>query len=241
MPSRGTLLQGSTGHRPRPHWRIATAIVGGTAVGVAAIYLFTGNDRAALYAGSVAGVISLSLVVVTGYTARSPWPNSRSPASPAYILSTFAASSGIPFPIAPIMSALRRRGRRRGDRHPGPARARPHARRRALTLAAALKPSRREQLHRRWVMRAGGPGAPLFGLNSGRSGSHIPRPAFGLLCLVVLVLVALGVARLRTVPRHSHAGRAGGRAFGRGSGVDGVRVKLIGFAIGAFIAGLGGS
>ena len=105
MPSRGTLTQVTLGRAPRPHWRIATAIVG-TAIGIAAIYLFTGNDRAALYASFITGVISLSLVVVTGYTGQISLAQLTLAGVSAYILSTFATSWGIPFPIAPILSAL---------------------------------------------------------------------------------------------------------------------------------------
>ena len=69
MPSRGTLGQVTFGRAPRPRWRIPTAVIG-TALGIGAIYFFTGNDRAALYASMITGVITLSLVVVTGYTGQ---------------------------------------------------------------------------------------------------------------------------------------------------------------------------
>ena len=54
MPSRGTLVQVTLGRAPRPHWRLPTAVVG-TAVGIGAIYFFTGNDRAALYSSMITG------------------------------------------------------------------------------------------------------------------------------------------------------------------------------------------
>ena len=74
------------------------------------------------------------------------------------------------------------------------------------------------------------------------SGKDFPRPAFGILCLVVLVLVALGVSWLRT----SRLGTAmlavrSDERSAAAAGINVVRVKLIGFGIGAFIAGLGGS
>ena len=93
MPSRGTLLQVTLGRAPRPHWRLATTVVG-TAVGLGAIYFFTGNDRAALYSSFILGVISLSLVVVTGYTERIPLAQLTFAGVSAYILSTFANSCG---------------------------------------------------------------------------------------------------------------------------------------------------
>jgi ABC-type branched-subunit amino acid transport system ATPase component/branched-subunit amino acid ABC-type transport system permease component len=243
MPSRGTLLQVTLGRAPRPHWRIATAIVG-TAVGVAAIYLFTGNDRAALYASFITGVISLSLVVVTGYTGQISLAQLTLAGVSAYILSTFATTWGIPFPIAPILSALvaaaagvvigipalRVRGLMLGVV--------------TLTFAAGVEAI--------WFNNnsvdggASGLNIPtprLFGMNLGiGSGKDFPRPAFGILCLVVLVLVALGVSWLRT----SRLGTAmlavrSDERSAAAAGINVVRVKLIGFAIGAFIAGLGGS
>src|ERR1700722_6201020 len=243
MPSRGTLMQVTLGRAPRPHWRIATAIVG-TAVGIGAIYLLTGNDRAALYASFITGVISLSLVVVMGYTGQISLAQLTLAGVSAYILSTFASSWGIPFPIAPILSALvaaaagvgiglpalRLRGRMRGVV--------------TLTFAAGVEAI--------WFNNnsvdggASGLNIPtprLFGMNLGiGSGEDFPRPAFGFLCLVVLVLVALGVSWLRT----SRLGTAmlavrSDERSAAAAGINVVRVKLIGFAIGAFIAGLGGS
>ena len=74
------------------------------------------------------------------------------------------------------------------------------------------------------------------------SGKDFPRPAFGILCLVVLVLVALGVSWLRT----SRLGTAmlavrSDERSAAAAGINVVMVKLVGFAIAAFIAGLGGS
>ncbi len=243
MPSRGTLLQVNLGRAPRPHWRLPTAVVG-TAVGIAAIYLFTGNDRAALYSSMITAVITLSLVVVTGYTGQISLAQLTFAGVSAYILSTFATSWGIPFPIAPLLSALvaaaagvvigipalRVRGLMLGVV--------------TLTFAAGVEAI--------WFNNnsidggASGLAIPtprLFGMDLGiGSGKDFPRPAFGILCLVVLVLVALGVSFLRTSRLGSAmlAVRADERSAAA-SGINVVRVKLIGFAIAAFIAGLGGS
>ena len=243
MPSRGTLLQVTLGRAPRPHWRLPTAVVA-TAVGIGAIYLFTGNDRAALYTSMITGVITLSLVVVTGYTGQISLAQLTFAGVSAYILSTFANSWGIPFPIAPILAslvaaaagvvigipALRVRGLMLGVV--------------TLTFAAGVEAI--------WFNNnsidggAGGLNIPtprLFGMDLGiGSGKDFPRPAFGILCLVVLVLVALGVSWLRTSRLGSAmlAVRADERSAAA-AGINVVRVKLIAFAIAAFIAGLGGS
>jgi ABC-type branched-subunit amino acid transport system ATPase component/branched-subunit amino acid ABC-type transport system permease component len=243
MPSRGSLMQVTLGRAPRPHWRLATAVVG-TAVGIGAIYFFTGNDRAALYTSFITAVISLSLVVVTGYTGQISLAQLTLAGVSAYILSTFATSWGIPFPIAPILSALvaaaagvvigipalRVRGLMLGVV--------------TLTFAAGVEAI--------WFNNnsidggASGLNSPtprLFGMDlSIGSGKDFPRPAFGILCLVVLVLVALGVSWLRT----SRLGTAmlavrSDERSAAAAGINVVRVKLVGFAIAAFIAGLGGS
>jgi ABC-type branched-subunit amino acid transport system ATPase component/branched-subunit amino acid ABC-type transport system permease component len=243
MPSRGTLMQVTLGRAPRSHWRIPTAVVG-TAVGVVAIYLFSGNDRAGLYFSMITAVIALSLVVVTGYTGQISLAQLTLAGVAAYILSTFAHSWGIPFPIAPILAALvatvvgvviglpalRVRGLMLGVV--------------TLTFAAGVEAI--------WFNNnsldggAGGltiPDPRLFGMDlSIGSGKDFPRPAFGIMCLVVLVLVAFGVSWLRTSRLGSAmlAVRADERSAAA-AGINVVRIKLIGFAIGAFIAGLGGS
>jgi ABC-type branched-subunit amino acid transport system ATPase component/ABC-type branched-subunit amino acid transport system permease subunit len=243
MPSRGTLLQVTLGRAPRPHWRLATTVVG-AAAGLAAIYLFTGNDRAALYSSFILGVISLSLVVVTGYTGQISLAQLTFAGVSAYILSTFANSWGIPFPIAPILAALvaatagvvigipalRVRGLMLGVV--------------TLTFAAGVEAI--------WFNNnsidggASGLAIPtprLFGMDLGiGSGKDFPRPAFGILCLVVLVLVAFGVSWLRTSRLGSAmlAVRSDERSAAA-AGINVVKIKLIAFAISAFIAGLGGS
>jgi ABC-type branched-subunit amino acid transport system ATPase component/ABC-type branched-subunit amino acid transport system permease subunit len=243
MPSRGTLLQATLGRAPRPHWRLPTVVVG-TAAGLGAIYFFTGNDRAALYTSMITAVISLSLVVVTGYTGQISLAQLTFAGVSAYILSTFATSWGIPFPIAPILAALvaaaagvvigipalRVRGLMLGVV--------------TLTFAAGVEAI--------WFNNnsidggSGGLNIPtprLFGIDLGiGAGKDFPRPAFGILCLIVLVLVSLGVSWLRTSRLGSAmlAVRADERSAAA-AGINVVRVKLIGFAIAAFIAGLGGS
>jgi len=243
MPSRGTLVQVTLGRAPRPHWRLPTAVIG-MAVGVGAIYFFTGNDRAALYTSMITGVVTLSLVVVTGYTGQISLAQLTFAGVSAYILSTFASSWAIPFPIAPILAALvaaaagvvigipalRVRGLMLGVV--------------TLTFAAGVEAI--------WFNNnsidggASGLAIPtprLFGMDLGiGSGKDFPRPAFGILCLVVLVLVALGVSWLRTSRLGSAmlAVRADERSAAA-AGINVVKVKLIAFAIAAFIAGLGGS
>ena len=129
MPSRGTLMQVTLGRAPRPHWRLATAIVG-TALGIGAIYFFTGNDRAALYASFITGR-DLALARRRDRLHGPDLPGAAHPRRrvrlhPQHVRHLLGHS--VPDCADPFRP--RRRGGRRRDRHPGPARARAHARRR---------------------------------------------------------------------------------------------------------------
>ena len=243
MPSRGTLTQVTLGRAPRPHWRPATAVIG-SAAGLGSIYIFTGNDRAALYTTMITSVIALSVVVVTGYTGQISLAQLTLAGVSAYILSTFASSWGIPFPIAPILSALVAAGA-------GLLIGIPALRVRGLMLGVVTL-TFAAGVEAIWFNNnsidggASGLAIPtprLFGMDLGiGSGKDFPRPAFGILCLIVLVAVAFGVSWLRTSRLGSAmlAVRADERSAAA-AGINVVRVKLIGFAIAAFIAGLGGS
>jgi ABC-type branched-subunit amino acid transport system ATPase component/ABC-type branched-subunit amino acid transport system permease subunit len=243
LPSRGTLATLTLGRAYRPR-SLALPLGIGVPAAVVALYLFHGGLRDALITSFIMAVIALSLVVVTGYVGQISLAQLTLAGVAAFALSTIANSWGVPFPIAPVLAALfatvvgvvvglpalRIRGLLVGVV--------------TLTLAAALEGV--------WFQNnsidggASGLAVPvprLFGLNLGiGSGSDFPRPAFGLLCLVVLVLVAVAVAKLRTSRLGSAmlAVRADERSAAA-SGVNVARVKLTGFAIGAFIAGLGGT
>jgi ABC-type branched-subunit amino acid transport system ATPase component/ABC-type branched-subunit amino acid transport system permease subunit len=243
LPTRGTLATQTLGRAYRPHSLVLPLAIGVPAA-VVALYLTNGGLRDALITTFITAVISLSLVVVTGYVGQISLAQLALAGAAAFALSTLANSWGIPFPIAPILAALfatvvgvvvglpalRIRGLLVGVV--------------TLTLAAGIEGV--------WFTNnsidggAGGLSVPvptLFGLNLGiGSGDDFPRPAFGLVCLVVLVLVAVAVAKLRASRLGSAmlAVRADERSAAA-SGVNVARVKLTGFAIGAFIAGLGGS
>jgi ABC-type branched-subunit amino acid transport system ATPase component/ABC-type branched-subunit amino acid transport system permease subunit len=243
LPSRGTLAKLTLGRAYRPR-SLALPLGIGVPAAVAALYLLHGGLRDALITSFIIAVIALSLVVVTGYVGQISLAQLALAGTAAFALSTIANSWGIPFPIAPILAALfatvvgvvvglpalRIRGLLVGVV--------------TLMLAAALEGVWFENNS----IDGGASGLPvpvprLFGLNLGiGSGSDFPRPAFGLLCLVVLVLVAVAVAKLRASRLGSAmlAVRADERSAAA-SGVNVARVKLTGFAIGAFIAGLGGT
>ena len=243
LPTRGTLLAQTLGRAPRPRsWTIP--LVGGTALGLVAVLATDGSYRSAVITSLIFGVISLSLVVVTGYCGQISLAQLTIAGVAGFLLSTLTDSWGVPFPIAPLLAAL-------GASVIGVLVGLPALRIRGLlvgvvTLIFAVTV---EALwFRNNSFNGGTDGAQvsnpeLFGLDLGvGAGEAFPRPAFGILCLLVLVGTAVGVARLRTSRLGSAmlAVRANERSAAS-SGISVVRIKLIGFAIGAFIAGLGGT
>src|SRR5690606_21985882 len=66
LPARGALVLQSLGRAPRPR-HLAVPTVVGLVVGVIGIFATDGSYRSALINTLILGVISLSLVVVTGY------------------------------------------------------------------------------------------------------------------------------------------------------------------------------
>ena len=217
--------------------------IAGTGAGVAGLLVLHGSIRGALIYSLIVGVIALSLVVVTGYAGQISLAQLTLAGVAGFSLSGMTTSWGIPFPIAPVLAALvatavgvvvglpalRIRGLLVGVV--------------TLTLAVALE----AVWFRNPDFNGGSAGAKvvaprLFGVDLGiGSGADYPRPIFGFVCLVVLVAVAVGVAELRRSSLGSAmlAVRANERSAAA-AGISVVRVKLLAFAIGAFIAGLGG-
>jgi ABC-type branched-subunit amino acid transport system ATPase component/ABC-type branched-subunit amino acid transport system permease subunit len=243
LPSRGTLARLTLGRAPRPGSLLWPTVIG-VVVAVAALYALQGNLRDALINSFMMAIIALSLVVVTGYVGQISLAQLTLAGVAAFSLSTIAHSWGVPFPIAPILAAA-------FATVVGVVVGLPALRIRGL-LVAVVTLTLAAGVEAVWFENnsidggAGGlpvPTPSIFGLNLGiGSGDDFPRPAFGLLCLVVLVIVALVVARLRTSRLGSAmlAVRADERSAAA-AGINVARVKLIGFAIGAFIAGLGGA
>ena len=241
MPVRSGLVRQPLGRAPRPR-SLLIPTVAGTAVGVVALLVTSGEWRAAVISSIIAAVIALSLVVVTGFAGQVSLAQLAFAGAAAFSLSTITTSWNVPFPIAPILAALvatvigvlvglpalRLRGVALG----------------VVTLALAYAI---EALRFRNTDIVGTSGATiedptLFGMDLGVGvGKAFPRLGFGLMCLAVLVLVAIGVALLRRSALGSAmlAVRANERSAA-GVGVNVMRVKVVSFAISSFIAGLGG-
>ncbi|MCU1344074.1 MAG: livG, partial [Acidimicrobiia bacterium] len=242
LPTRGTLIQQTLGRAPRPR-SFALPAAGGVAIALVLLFTLQGSYRSGLIVSFITAIVALSLVVVTGYVGQISLAQLTLAGVAGFTLSTFADSWGIPFPIAPILASL-------VATVVGVVVGLPALRIRGLlvavvtlTLAVALE----AVWFRNNAFNGGSGGKPipnprLFGINLGiGSGDDFPRPAFGILCLAVLVAVAIAVAKLRTSRLGSAmlAVRANERSAAA-AGISVVRVKLAGFAIGAFIAGLGG-
>jgi ABC-type branched-subunit amino acid transport system ATPase component/ABC-type branched-subunit amino acid transport system permease subunit len=242
LPTRGTLLEQSLGRAPRPHslWKPLIVLV---PIAVVAVYLFNDTYRIALMVTFIFGIISLSLVVITGYLGQVSLAQMTFAGAAGFLLSTFGHSWGIPFPIAPILAAL-------GATVLGVIIGLPALRIRGILVAVvtlAFAVAVEAVWFRNNDLNGGSAGSPipnpeLFGVDLGIGvGKAFPRPEFGLLCLFTLVVTAVGVAWLRTSRLGSAmlAVRANERSAAA-AGISVVRVKLIGFAIGSFIAGIGG-
>lgn len=241
LPGRGSVITATLGRAPRPQSLLLPTLVP-VACALVALFLLSGDWRSGLISTFIFGIIALSCVVVTGYAGQVSLAQLPLAGVAAFFLSTVTLDWGIPFPIAPVVAAL-------GAMVVGVVIGLPALRIRGLTVAVVTF-ALAGVLEAMWFRnvdlvgegkKVESPG--LFGLDlSVGGGADFPRIPFGILCLVVLVLVALSVARLRTSRLGSQmlAVRANERAAAA-AGVDVVRTKIIAFAIGSFVAGLGGS
>jgi ABC-type branched-subunit amino acid transport system ATPase component/ABC-type branched-subunit amino acid transport system permease subunit len=242
LPTRGQLIQPTLGKAPRPRHILRPVLIGVPAAILLLVFLQQ-SFRDAFILSLILSVLGLSLVVVTGYVGQISLAQLALAGVAGFLLSTFAHSWGIPFPFAPLLAAL-------AATVVGVVFGLPALRIRGLfvaivTLALAVAVEAVWFQNNSLDGSSGGepiPAPRLFGLNLGiGSGLGFPRIPFGLLCLFVLVIVAIGVARLRVSRLGSAmlAVRANERSAAA-AGINVVRVKLIGFAIGAFIAGISG-
>ena len=242
LPSRGTLATADLARAPRPE-RLATSTLIGATLGVVAILATTGAVRAALVTSFIFAIISLSVVVVTGFAGQVSFAQLTLAGVAGFTLSPLTNDWGVPFPIAPILAAavamvigvvvglpaLRVRGL-------------PVA---IVTLSLAVTLQTLWFQNSSWVGFTGMKVAPpsLFGLDLGPgTGAAYPTAAFCVMVLTVLVAVSLAVATLRrsSVGSSMLAVRANERAAAA-AGINVVATKIAAFAIGAFLAGIGGS
>ncbi|MGW9263131.1 ABC transporter permease subunit [Gordonia terrae] len=243
LPGRGAVTRNDLGRSPRPDHLLIPGIVG-IVVAVLALVTTSGSLRLAVIATMIYAIIALSQVVVTGYAGQVSLAQLTLAGVGAYALSRLTDDLNIPFPLAPLLAAC-------AAMVIGVIVGLPALRVRGLPLMVAtlaLAVFCEAFWFRNPSLNGGLQGAPvdapsLFGIDLGiGAGEGYPRIAFGVLCLVVLILVAYAVAVLRR--SGLGASMLAVRANERSAAAAGINVgatKLIAFAIASFLAGLGGS
>ncbi|WP_024795306.1 branched-chain amino acid ABC transporter permease/ATP-binding protein [Tomitella biformata] len=242
LPGRGAIILQTLGRAPRPQRVLPATVV---AVAVALIGLFVLHDRYlnGLIVSMILAIIALSTVVVTGYAGQVSLAQLTIAGVAGFSLGPITTTLHIPFPFAPLLAAV-------AATVLGVAIGLPALRIRGLTVAVVTF-ALAFALEAFWFRNvdfigSGGVSVAnptLFGWDLGIGTGHsYPRIQFGILCLLVLTAVAIGVAMLRRSQIGSQmlAVRANERSAAA-AGVSVVRVKILAFAIAAFIAGLGGS
>ncbi|MCM3922461.1 branched-chain amino acid ABC transporter permease/ATP-binding protein [Frankia sp. AiPs1] len=243
LPTRGMLIRANLGQAPRPRHRLLNIVIPAV-VAVVLLVVTSGSMRAAVVTSMLLGIVTLSLVVVTGYAGQVSLAQLTLAGVGGFLVSRMTTDWNIPFPIAPLLAAL-------GAMVIGVVVGLPALRIRGLPVAVvtlALGMAVESIWFRNPDVNGGTGGAKvadpkLWGLNLRiGAGENYPRIQFGLLCLVVLIGVGLAVAELRRsrLGAAMLAVRANERSAAA-AGIDVARVKIAAFAIGSFIAGLGGA
>ena len=243
LPTRGALIRPNLGSAATPRSLVLPLVVF-VPLAVVAIYGLDGSYRSALFTSLIVAVFALSLVVVTGYLGQISLAQLSIGGVAGFLLSSLTSDWGVPFPLAPLIAAV-------GATVVGVLVGMPALRIRGMLVAVTtllLAVALEAVWFRNPDLTGGLKGRPveapsLFGIDLGiGSGRDFPRPAFGLLCLVVLTAVAVGVARLRTsrLGFAMLAVRANERSAAS-AGISVVRTKIVGFAIASFIAGIAGA
>jgi ABC-type branched-subunit amino acid transport system ATPase component/branched-subunit amino acid ABC-type transport system permease component len=243
LPSRGALAEQTIGHVPRPN-SVRPPIVIGATVGLAALLVLDNSHRGAVITGLIFGIFAMSYIVITGYVGQISLAQLSLGGVAAFLLSHLTVDWGVPFPIAPMLAAA-------GSALIGVVVGLPALRIRGmlvavvtLMLAVAL-----EALWFRHPTLSGGSAGrfveppQLLGLDLRiGSGRGFPRLEFGVMTLIVFVAIATFVAWLRRSRLGSAmlAVRANERSAAA-AGINVVRVKLVGFAISSYIAGIAGT
>lgn len=242
LPARGEIILQTLGRAPRPLHVAPTAVVM-TIVGIVALFLLDDRMRTGLIVSFIMAIIALSSVVVTGYAGQVSLAQLTIAGVAGFLLGPIANTFHLPFPIAPLVAAICAAAL-------GVVIGLPALRIRGLTVAVVTL-AMAFAVEAIWfrngdIVGTSGVEAPkpsLFGwdLSIGQ-GLAYPRVTFGVLVLLVLVAVAVSVALLRRsrLGTEMLAVRANERSAAA-AGVSVVRVKILAFAIGAFIAGVGGS
>ena len=242
LPERGAVILRALGRAPRPT-HIAVPAVVLTVVAVAGLLILSDRMRTGLIISLIMAVIALSIVVVTGYAGQISLAQLTIAGVAGFLVGPVARVWHLGFPWGPLLAAL-------AAAVIGVIIGIPALRIRGLSVAVVTL-AMAFAVEAIWfrnidIVGSAGietPSPKLFGLDLGiGTGLEYPRVEFGILCLFVLVAAAVGVAYLRRSRLGSQmlAVRANEKSAAA-AGVNVVQVKVLAFAIGAFIAGLGGA
>ena len=201
--------------------------------------------RGAIMTTVIAMVMSLSFVILTGFAGQTSLAQMAFAGVAGFALSKLAMQYGVPFPIAPILAALlatvfgvvlglpalRLRGTNLA----------------IVTLAGGVAVNEFVFKNPTFVgdVSTGGakvPNPDLLGWDLGLVlGDTSSRPIFGIVLVAVALALALAVANLRrsTTGRRLLAIRSNERAAAA-AGISVARVKMLAFALSAFVAGCAG-
>jgi branched-chain amino acid transport system permease protein len=251
LPTRGAASPVRLPEVPRPGRAGAGAGVAIAAGCCAAGLLLLGPVwRLAIINTSIGALVCLSFVVLTGFVGQISLAQMTLAGVSGFTLAKLASAAGLPFPLAPLAGALVATAF-------GVAAAVPAVRVRGvnlaiLTLAAGVAIEKLVFGNPAWSGGLRGAQVPppsLFGLRFGPADpaplagdGKLPNPWFGIFCLAVAAVLALGVGNLHrsAAGRRMQAVRSNERAAAA-AGVNVAGTKLLAFGVAAFIAGIGGA
>src|SRR5262245_35074442 len=251
LPGRGELVEKRLPAVPRPERLLKPGAIAAI-VGVAALVVFPYDFRQALINSLLGILICLSLVVIIGFVGQISVVQLALAGVAGFTMSHLTTDVGgvwAEFPISLLIGALSATAvglliavsalRVRGVSLV------------VVTLAAAVALEQFGFLNVRWGGQASGSPVEqpsIGGLDLSPNGSFrglddkIPSPVFGFLVLAGVLLMALLVANLRrsSLGQRMLAVRSNERAAAA-AGINVRNVKLAGFGIAAFIAGMAGA
>jgi branched-chain amino acid transport system permease protein len=248
LPQRGALVHKRLPIAPPVRRITRPTVIGGVAC-VVALLVFPFDFRQALINSMIGMIVCLSLVVIIGFVGQLSLAQLALSGVAALLVSKVAIHLGLGFPIGPIIGVG-------AATLLGVATAVPALRVRGVNLAivsvaVAVAIENFWFDNSSWAAGTSGaapvPTPHLFGLDLGVNahflftGSNVPSPVFGFVCLVAVIGVVLLVAGLRSssLGQRMLAVRANERVAA-GAGIDVRGVKLTAFAISSFIAGIAG-
>ncbi|WP_168698760.1 ABC transporter permease [Gordonia paraffinivorans] len=241
IPSRGSLGEVRMPAVRIPRIRIvpAAAII---AVVVVAIVLTEGTWRYGVVTSVILSLIALSLVLLTGYLGQISLASMAFAGAAGFALSKLTTNWDVPFPFDMLFSALIATGL--GILVGVPALRIRGAQLAVVTLAAALA-IQNFVFNNPAITKFEGnliEDPSIFGIDLGvRDGTNLVTLRFALMVLVVVAIATLVVLRFMggSTGRAFLAVRSNERAAAS-VGINVAATKLLGFALSAFLAGIGG-